>query len=136
MIDIKEIFLDAFSLLTPDVNKPIIEQLTNILERVTDTNLDTNVKLLEWPERKFQNKVNEKISSVIALTHIEIATNIESVKKVLENIFSLYMKLFNCTLFTQEARNHILILENYMHSSRATFPKSPDQSEKHFRNLL
>ena len=68
LIDIKEIFLDAFSLSNPNEIKPIIKKLTNIVEKVNDTNLDTNVKLFEWSKRKFQNKVNEKISSVISLT--------------------------------------------------------------------
>lgn len=102
MIDIKEIFLDAFSLPTPDETKPIIKQLTNIVERVNDRDLDTNVKLLEWSEKNFQNKVNEKISSGILLPQVELETKIESVKKVLERIFSLYTKLCNPTLFTQE----------------------------------
>ena len=68
LIEIKDIFLDVFSLPTLDETKPIIEQLTNIVERVSGTNMDTNVKLLEWSEKKFQNKVNEKIYSAIALT--------------------------------------------------------------------
>ena len=38
-------------------------------------------------------KVNEKISSEIALTQVELAKKIEKVKTVLENIFSLYSKL-------------------------------------------
>ena len=112
MIEIKEIFLDAFSLPNLGENKPIIEQLTNIVERVNDMDLDTNIKLIEWFERKFQNKVNEKISSVISLTQVEITTKIESVKKVLENIFSLYTNFCNPSLFTQELRNHILSLES------------------------
>ena len=48
LIEIKEIFLDAFSLLTLDENKSIIKQLNNIVERVSDIDLDTNVKSLEW----------------------------------------------------------------------------------------
>ena len=76
MIDIKEFFLDAFSLPTLDETNPIIEKLTNIVERVNDTNLDTHVKLLEWSKKKFQNKVNEKISSDITLKHAALATKI------------------------------------------------------------
>ena len=49
----------------------------------------TNVKLMEWLEKKFQAKVNEKISSEITLSQVELANKIEKVKKVLENIFSL-----------------------------------------------
>ena len=62
---------------------------------------ETNVKLMEWSEKKFQGKVNEKISSEIALSQVELATKIEKVKKVLENILSLYRKLCDPTLFTQ-----------------------------------
>ena len=58
MIDIKEIFLDAFSLPTLDETKKLIEQLNNIVEKVSDVDLDTNAKLLEWSKKKFQHKVN------------------------------------------------------------------------------
>ena len=66
--DIKDIFLDAFILPTLDETKTLIEQLTKIVEKVSDADLDKNAKLLEWSEKKFQNKVNEKISGDIALT--------------------------------------------------------------------
>ena len=68
MIDIKEIFIDAFSLPTLEATKPIIEKLTNLVEKLNEIDLDSIVKLLEWSERKFQHKVHEKISSTIALS--------------------------------------------------------------------
>ena len=37
---------------------------------------DTNAKLMEWSEKKFQVKVNEKISSEIALSQVELANKI------------------------------------------------------------
>lgn len=115
-LDIKDIFLDAFNLPTPDETKPLIEQLKNIVEKLSDADPDTNAKLLEWSEKKFQSKVNDKISSDIAHTQVTLATKMESVKKVLENIYSLYTKLCNPTLFTQETRSHILILESQINS--------------------
>ena len=51
--DIKEIFLDAFTLPPPNESKDIMEQLSDIVEQVTNADLDTNVKLMEWLERKF-----------------------------------------------------------------------------------
>ena len=53
MQNIKDIFLDAFSVPTLDESKDIIEQLSDIVDQVQDVNMDTNVKLLEWLERKF-----------------------------------------------------------------------------------
>ena len=53
MQSIKEIFLDAFIIMSLDESKDIIEKLLDIVEQVIDTNLDTNVKLLEWSKRKF-----------------------------------------------------------------------------------
>ena len=70
MQNIKEIFLDAFIVMSLDESKDIIQQLSNIVEQVNDVELDTNIKLLEWSERGFQHKVNEKISSEIALTQV------------------------------------------------------------------
>ena len=56
LIEIKDIFLDAFSLPNPKKSKPIIEKLTNIVDNVSNIDLDTNVKLLEWFEKKFKLK--------------------------------------------------------------------------------
>ena len=55
---------------------------------------------MEWSERKFQGKVNVKISSEIALSQVELATKIDHVTEVLGNILSLYKKLCDPTLFT------------------------------------
>ena len=85
--------LDAFSLPTPKETKPLIEKLIDIVEKVSNEDLETNVKLLEWLEKKFQNRVKEKISCDITLTQVVLATKVEDVKKVLENRFSLYTKL-------------------------------------------
>ena len=93
MQNIKDIFLDVFTVSPSDESKDIIEQLSNIVEQVIDTDLDTNVKLLELSERRFQGKVNEKISSEITLSQVELATNIDCLTVVLGNILSLYSKL-------------------------------------------
>ena len=88
--EIKDIFLDTFSLQTlADETKSILEQLSEIADQVTSEDQDAYVKLMEWSEKKFQAKVNEKISSEIALSQVELATKIEKVTKILENIFSL-----------------------------------------------
>ena len=59
------------------------------MDQVQNEDLDTNAKLLEWSKMKFQTKVNERISSEIALSQVKLAKKIEKVKTVLENIFSL-----------------------------------------------
>ena len=67
MNEIKDIFMDAFSLQPLDSNKPILEQLYHIADQVNDEDLDTNAKLLEWSEKKFLSKVNQKITNDIIL---------------------------------------------------------------------
>ena len=104
LYDIKEIFLDAFSLQELSEEKPIIEKLVNIVDRIKDEYLDYNVKLLEWSEKNIHSKVLETISSVISLWQVDLATKMEDVKKVLENIFSLYTNLCDVSLFTQEVQ--------------------------------
>ena len=83
MIEIKDIFLDAFILQVPDEIKPIMEKLSNIVDQVHNEDVETNAKFLEWSEKKFQMKVNEKISSEIALSQVELAKKVEKVKAVL-----------------------------------------------------
>ena len=63
---------------------------------------------MEWSEKKFQGKVNEKISSEIGLSQVELAKKIEKVKIVLENIFSLYSKLCDPSIFTQDTNQRIM----------------------------
>lgn len=41
--DIKDIFLDTFSLPNPKETKPLIKQLTDIVERVSNEDLDTKL---------------------------------------------------------------------------------------------
>ena len=77
------------------------------MEKVSNEDLDTTAKLLDWSKKKFQGKVNEKISSEIALIQVALENKVEDVKKELENIFSLYTKLCDPTLFTQETKSHI-----------------------------
>ena len=57
-------------------------------------------------------------------------------KKVLENIFSLYTKLCDPTLFTQETRHCILSLERNLNILGTRLPQNPTQSENNFHTLL
>ena len=125
MQSIKEIFLDAFTITWLDESKDIIEQLSDIVDQVIDTNLDTNVKLLEWLERRFQSRVNEKISSEIALSQVEMAKKIDHVTKVLGNILYLYKKICNTTPFTHEVGQKILKLEDELKLSSQKLSQNP-----------
>ena len=78
--------MDAFSFQSPDESRLIVEQLSNIVDQVTNEDHDTNVKLMEWSERKFQGKVNEKISNDVALSQVDLAKKLDRVKIVLGNI--------------------------------------------------
>ena len=100
-------FYNSFSPPKMNEDKPIIEKIFTIVEKIKDEDLDSNFKLLEWSQRKFHTKVLEKISSDIALRQVDLATKMESVKKVLENIFSLYTKLCDVNLFTREVQRAI-----------------------------
>ena len=57
MNEIKDIFMDAFSLQPPYVNRPILEQLSDIVDQVNNEDHDTSIKLMERSEKKFQGKV-------------------------------------------------------------------------------
>ena len=97
---------------------------------------DTNVKLMEWLERKFQGKVSKKISSYIELSEVELAKKLEMVQVVLGNIFSLYNKLCDFSNFTQETSQRILSLERNLKISSMQLPTNLAQSEKIFSQIL
>ena len=58
---------------TPNESKPILEKLSEIVQQVNNEDQETNVKLVEWSERKIEGKVNAKISDDIALAKVELA---------------------------------------------------------------
>ena len=89
MNEIKDIFMDAFSLQPLNETMPILEQLSDIVDQVNNEDHDTNEKLMEWLEKKFQKKVNQKISNDIILGQVDLAKKLDRVKVVLGNIFSL-----------------------------------------------
>ena len=72
---------------------------------------------MEWSEKKFQGKVNEKIASEIVISQVELTKKIALVKRVLENIFSLYKKFCDFTYFTQETSQRIATLERNLNIS-------------------
>ena len=60
MNEIKDIFMDAFNLQPPYSSRPILEQLSSIVDQVNNKDHDMNVKLMEWSEKKFLGKVNQR----------------------------------------------------------------------------
>ena len=60
MNEIKDIFMDAFTLQPPDAIGPILEQLSDIVDQVNSEDHDTNAKLIEWSKKKFQRKGQSK----------------------------------------------------------------------------
>ena len=136
MNGIKDIFMDIFSLKPPDAKRPILEQLSDIVDQVNNEDHDTNAKLMEWSEKKFQAQVNQKISNDIILGQVDLAKKLDRVKVVLGIIFSLYTKLCDFSNFTQETSQKILSLERNLKISSMQFPTDPTQSEKHFSHML
>ena len=136
MNEIKDIFMDAFNLQPLDSSKPILEKLSHIVDQVNDEDLDTNAKLLEWSEKKFLSKVNQKIANDIILGQVELAKKLDNVQVVLGNIFSLHRKLCNFSRFTQEINPKVLNLERKIKLSSMQLPSNPTNSEKHFSQTL
>ncbi len=103
--EIKDIFIDAFQLPQPDENQGIMEQLSKIVEQVSNTDQEPNAKLLEWSERKFHDKIRNNISSAIAISQAELGTKVNKVKEVIGNIISLYTKLCDTSIFTKDVHH-------------------------------
>ena len=132
MNEIKDIFMDAFSIQPLDAKRPILEQLSDIVDQVNNEDHDTNAKLMEWSKKKFQGKVNQKISNDIILGQVDLAKKLDRVKVVLGNIFSLYTKLCDFSNLTQETNQKILSLERNLKIFSIQLLTNLAQSEKHF----
>ena len=129
MNEIKDIFMDAFSLQPPNSSSPILVQLSDIVDQINNEDHDTNAKLMEWLEKKIHTKVNQKLANDIILKQVDLANTLDRVKVVLGNIFSLYTKLCDFSNFTQEINQKILSLEKNL---KIELPTNPAHSEKHF----
>ena len=130
MNETKYIFMDAFNIWPPDARKPILEQLSDIVDQVNNEDHDTTAKLMEWSKKKFLGKVNQKIANDIILGQVDLAKKLDKVKIVLGNIFSLYNKLCDFSRFTQEINPKILNLESKLKLSSMQLPWNPTQIEK------
>lgn len=128
--------MDDFGLQSPDESRPIIEKLSYIVDQVTSEDHDTDAKLMECSESKFQGKVNEKIYGDISLSKVELAKKVEKVKIVLRNIFFVYNKLCDFSSFTQDVSQRILSLERNLKISSTQLPTNLAQSEKYFSQSL
>ena len=53
----------------------------------------------------------DKISSVVALRKVDLTTQVESLKIVLDRIFSLYRKLSDVYIFIKETQQSIYQLQ-------------------------
>ena len=136
MNEIKDVFMDTFNIQPLDSKSPILKQLSDIVDQVNNEDHDTNEELVEWSEKKFQAKVNQKISNDIILGQVDLAKKLDRVKVVLGNIFSLYTKLCNFSNFTKETSQKILSMERNLKISSMQLPTNPTQSEKHFSQML
>lgn len=87
---------------------------------------------MEWSKKKFQGKVNKKISNDIILGQVDLAKKLDRVKVVLGNIFSLYTKLCYFSNFTQETTQKILSLERNFKISSMQLSTNQAQSDKNF----
>ena len=57
LYDTRDIFVDAFDISDSFSHKLILEKIVNIVDKIKDGDIETNVKLLEWYKRKFHTKV-------------------------------------------------------------------------------
>lgn len=78
----------------------------------------------------------DKISSAIALRQVDLSTKMESVKKFLDKILSLYRKLHNVDIFTKENQQSIEQLQGDLQLIGTTLRQSPNTSQVNFKRLL
>ena len=90
MNEIKDIFMDAFSLQPPNETRSIIEKLSDIVDQVNNEDHDTNAKLVKWSERKFQEKVNQKISNDIILGQVDLGKKLDREVCIREHLLPLH----------------------------------------------
>ena len=91
---------------------------------------------MKWSKKKSLGKVNHNIANDIILGQVELGKQLDKVKVVLGNIFSLYSKLCDFSRFTQEITPKVLSLKSNLKLSSMQLPSNPTNSEKHFTQTL
>ena len=56
MNEIKDIFMDGFSLQPPYAKRPILEKLSDIVDQINNEDHDTNAKLMNGQRRRSQQR--------------------------------------------------------------------------------
>ena len=105
--NIKGIFLNAFTIDDITRDKPIIEKLVHIVDKVNTVDNESNTKLIMWLAKKYHSKDLEKMSSAISLKQVELSTKVTCVKVLLESIYKLYTKLCDVDFFMQRLQEDI-----------------------------
>ena len=50
-----------------------MDKLVHVVEKINNDDIDANEKLLHYFEKKFENKVLEKVSTKIAISQVELS---------------------------------------------------------------
>ena len=92
--DAKNIFSQAIGTKI-DTSQPILFQLVDVVQKF-NKDMDGQEKLLQRVEKKFENKVLEKITKKIYIYQVELSTSLNSLE-TLAIMYLLYLE--NCVMY-------------------------------------
>lgn len=129
LTDIKGIFLDALDI-NIDESQQIMDQLVELVHKY-QVDTEGQEKLLLKAERKFENKVLEKISKKIAINQVELTNLITVLERILAKIVKLFGKLSDVPNLTQDVKNKLQKIGEDFKGSVAQLALNPSTSSSH-----
>ena len=101
-----------------DSSQPILHQLAKVVQNFNE-DTDSQDKLFQKAEKKFENKVLEHIAQQIAIYQVELSTFLGSMETTCTNVSSLFGKLYDVSNFTKEIKGKLSKIDEDLKASNS-----------------
>lgn len=133
---ISRTFFDSFDIQNIDEQTPFISQLVQIVEKFNTKDIEANEKLMAQSEKKFENKVLEKVSTIILVIKVEFQALVQILEEIVNKMKDMYNILCVAPRFTNEFQANIQKIQVDMNLSRKSISQLACSSSMHYNRLL
>ena len=86
-------------------------------------------------ERKFENKVLEKVAIKIAIDQVELSNILSILEKFANNVVSLFFELSDTSIFTKKIKDELSKIDEDMKASVHELSLDPSYTSTHYTKI-
>ena len=131
--DVKNILTQTLSTKV-DSSQPIFVQLVEAVQKLNE-DLNSQERLLQRVEKKFETRVLEQISQKIGIYEVELSISISSLETTYSNITLLFGKLCDTTIFMKDIKDKLSNIDEHLKASAQQLQLDPSSSSAHFTKI-